>query len=234
MLPYENEQGRYPRAERVFCLSDCLSDVFPGLDFFKWNDKKNRLEAKEEWQKKLGLDEAQSAQLLSDLNVLSEKKHLEYPADFCDLSGCKAIWEKYVPKTVPWKILGFGVAKAKLEKLKADLKSWDNLSAQYAKHNPTETLAKPARIVNAKLAMPTNGKVLGHDITTLQLGVVDSSYLWSYSEKETQAKFGVNLNQFGLVDVLADANKMETFFDAEEEETAEGPWHSLMVVDYTH
>lgn len=214
-------------------MSECLSDIFPGFDFFKWNEKQNRFEAKEEWQTKLGLNDVQSAQLLADLNVLSEKKHLEYPADFCELVGCKAIWEKYVPKVAPWRVLGFGVAKAKLEKLKSDLKSWDNLSEQYAKDNPNDTLAKPARIVNAKLAMPKNGKVLGHDIATLQLGVVDCSYLWNYSEREIQEKFGVSLNKFGLVDALPDANKMETYFDAEEEETAEGPWHSLIVVDYT-
>lgn len=196
-------------AEKLHTVSDSLSDVIPNYPLLNWAEDYAAASRKRLLTKGY-LGQAQAGQLAHELTEMCDEERLEFSCRFYELEDAQAIRDTYFADQEDWKVVTYGI----LTTARAAI------SDRCKEATQSGILASLAR----DLEVPADKKILGYDILNVEMGEFSHSFLNQNLQKVAREKFGIELNEFGLIEDEAEAIKLAAHFPG-------GPWFPVVVAE---
>lgn len=216
----------FPRAEwmaatlpsTLWTISGCICDTLPDSWALSWSQDAPEVLA--EARQLLGLTSGEFATMREYVEQLYVDGRFGWPDVFLDLAAAREFRRKYCRGVRGVRLLGIALATPLVEQFLIDA-------------TPFKSQEEPGvfRAVSARRPPPHDGSIRGFEV----LGYEDHggfhSFVCNGLERE-YASLGIRLNEFGLMDDFADAERADEFTNLESTGAEPVPWEAWRIDEY--
>ena len=202
---------------KIYTCSRCLNDSF----FDSWAISWVKTEKKE-------LNEVKTTFKLTDKNieeiqVWAEKKldeeKLGWINTFSDLKTLNEYKEKFFPKESDFEVLSISFPESELNNVLESIKQTDSQLGEIGIYNNL----KNKKVENDK------SEFLGYDLIGIEISGDFHSFHCHNLSNDLKEKFGVIINEFGLIEKVSDWDKIIEYMNDQENGFEPVPWFYVKV-----
>ncbi|WP_394555469.1 hypothetical protein C1N61_28475 (plasmid) [Priestia aryabhattai] len=205
----------------LFSASSCISVFYPSLDVL-WNGD---VEEKRKYAQSLHISNTEYEKLEKWIMHISDFNLFGYPNVFVDVEYAKTFYRNWLEKTLNAKIIGI----ATLEKYINELIEFEGLRDVL----PEDRVVVENLLLRNNLISEDKRKLLGYEILGYIKGTGSfHSYLCNGLEKDYSKHFNFEVNHFGLMATLEEAEKCAGFSNEEDLESEEVLWIPWAIYEY--
>lgn len=199
-------------------LSRCLTVILPdtwAIDWVVFDEKERKRKARE-----FGLSPYAMIKMIETVTRLFESDSIGWPGLFNDLDDCISLADKHFDNSEDIEVLGIGVHKSLSQKLISYEENSD-----YSSKNGIPSL------VASKKALDQSGIKMGYEILGYDCGDFHS-WICNSLQKDASLKFGIKVNDSGLVDNYKQALELSDYISLKGTGAEPGLWLPWAIVSY--